>query len=262
MATPTDLAQTPKTKSPFNADEFLKFYLGPLILLISSIALILAAVLPLLDTTFRNIEEISKLQGDYDSLLSNRSNRQELSKVTNDQQATLALINKLIPQAQTAVVDFSENIRTKAQQNALKLNESKVGELVTVTNDATDTTASDPNAASLELVELPAEFSLTGKLASIRNFLSSLYSGNDFIIIKEMKLAQSISDDPNQDEKDKYKKPNSADWSMEIVLVKYQFRIKGSNAADALKTYYFSVPDSARANQDVVNFINQNYGSD
>jgi hypothetical protein len=258
-----DKAKEEKAKKGKQATaDVLRSYLLPLAMLFSSVIIIIVILLPVAEQALNNLNEVSKLQGQYKDQQSALAVRQKLSSETNLQLSTLSRINSLIPQSQTAVVNFSESVRNKATQNRLEVSDSVVGEIVTVNRSNRPTNAATAAAeANLELVELPAEFTMRGGFENIRKFLSDLYGGTDFIIIKKMELQQIVGQvDPNDPDGGRFNTGSSQNWSLSLVLVKYQFRVKGDGGEGALRTSYFNVPDTLRADPNVVNFINENYG--
>lgn len=252
-SSPTDLKTLMQPKDSKKAtDEMVRQYLLPLVFFIAALIMVFGLVLPQLDYTTSLINQIGELQTKYNDLIVKRNNLTALMQNTNTQKNTLEVVNKIAPQSQTAVVNFAEKIRTKASESNLTLSNTVTGEVVTVaTGDVGKTTG------SLELVELPAEFSLQGNFNDIRSFLGSLYAGDDFIIIKKMDLRKKAGANPNDAQ---FTRGFVENWTLNIILAKYQLRASG-NATDAeLQKSFFAVSESSKPQLDVINFIMKNYG--
>lgn len=239
--------------------EFFKFYLLPLTMLFASIFILIFIILPFAQGTRETLTNIGVTKEEYQRLEALKKKREVLQTETNQQEADLAKIDKLIPQSQTQVVDFSEKIRKASEANSLQLKESLVGEEVTGTQAQTVVETSE-DVKGLELVELPAKFTLTGRFDNIQKFLRSIFGGDDFIIIKNMELRKQFGTnvDPNG-QKETFSRENTNEWWMSLTLVKYQFRVGAGTTADDLRAAYFLVPETARADQQVLDFINENY---
>jgi len=256
----------PKLKANSSIFDIAKLYSWQIILTLISIVIILSVILPFAQQLTDYFGQISDYTSKYNTLVQQQQREQLLAAVTNAQEASLAKIDKLIPQSQTAVVSFSESISKKATDNGLTLTDSVVGEIVIVSQNSQS--ASKPsNNGGLQLVELPAEFKLTGQFSSIRSFLSKLFGGSDFIIIQKMDLQKSPapalvkSDSSNNiilKNQNIYSSSSVDNWSMTIDLVKYQFRATNGDLTK-LKNAYFQVPDNSRPSQAVLDFIDKNY---
>ncbi len=233
-------------------DQILKYYLAPLLLVALSIGIVIVVILPLLDGLFSNINAINETQSEYEDLDDKRQAIQSLSSVTNTQQEMLSKIHSIIPESQTEVANFSEKIRQKAQTNNVELMDSIVAENVTISTG-------QKKDIGLELVELPAEFTVSGRLDSIEQFLSSIYGSEDFIIIKKMDLQKQTNIDESTDETSRFSDTTSEDWIMSLILVKYQFRLQEGVDDESIDRVYFNVPEGMRPDQDVLDFISENY---
>jgi Tfp pilus assembly protein PilO len=252
-------AEAPKvkeeSKEPIVVGDFTKYFMLPLAMLVLSLILVFFVILPLVSALTGTLGDISKMRNEYNTLLEARNKREQLASSSNQQEADLAKINKLIPQSQTEVVDFSESIRKKAEQNSLNLQSSVVREAV-ITNP-NSITATPEGEKGLDLAELPADFTIGGKFDNIREFLGDIFGGDDFIIIKQMELRKQT---PEQDaNSQKFNTSGVDNWFMSITLVKYQFRLRSATTQADLQAAYFTVPESVKANQDVLDFINENY---
>lgn len=256
-------------KGASKATDILNYYLLPLGVFVVSLLLVIFVLLPQVGDVLTKLSEISTYTEDYNKLLENRQRRISLSTVTNDQKSVLGQINKLIPQSQTAVVDFSESVRTLATGNRLQVLESVAGEVVTVNTNITDDISSNTDT-KIELVELPAKFTMRGRFENVRKFLSDLYESGDFIIVKEMELRQVTQADTSASSQQGSNVNRSSlfqttlpenNWTIEVTLTKYQFRVSGETDADSLRSVYFNIPDGVRPATEVVDFIKRNYPS-
>jgi Tfp pilus assembly protein PilO len=251
-----DAAASGKAASePMAAGEFTKYYLLPMSMFFLSLILVFIVILPLVNSLTGTVGEINTIRDNYNTLLEAREKRELLAASSNQQEADLGKINKLIPQSQTEVVDFSETIRKKAESNDLELQSSIVREAV-ISNPGGATSAPE-GEKGLDLAELPADFTLGGKFDNIKKFLGDIFGGSDFIIIKQMELRKQVAEqDTNQQ---KFNTSGVDNWFMSITLVKYQFRLRSNTSQAELQAAFFAVPENARANQEVLDFINDNY---
>jgi hypothetical protein len=233
-------------------NQILKYYLAPLLLIAFSIGIVIVVILPLLDGLVSNIDAINQTQSQYEELDDKRQAIQSLSAVTNTQQEMLTKIHSIIPESQTEVANFSEKIRQKAEANRVEMLDSIVAEQVTISTG-------QKKDIGLELVELPAEFTVSGRLEGIEQFLSSIYGSEDFIIIKKMDLQKQTGIDESTDEATRFSDRTSDEWIMSLILVKYQFRLQEGVDDESIDQVYFNVPEATRPDQDVLDFINENY---
>jgi Tfp pilus assembly protein PilO len=229
-------------------------YVLPAAVYVISIVLIIGLVLPILNSIVSNYQQAATLEQDYLKLADKKSKIENLKSITNTQKQVIGIIDKIIPLSQTAVVDFSEQIKQKAKTNSLILTTTTVRETVTIDQVALGTDKSTDTR--LELVELPAEFTISGDFENIKKFLTDLYKGNDFIIIKKMELQKVIGNENDS----RFSQASTNQWSMSIILTKYQFRLSGNRSEEELQNTYFGVSESTRPDQAVVDFILKNYG--
>jgi len=240
------------TQNSKASHDFAQLYLIPMLLLIFGVILVFIVLMPQVDTMAQKFTVLQTEQQDYDALLAKKNSRLELLSLTTTQQATLTKINAIIPQSQTDVVGFTERIRAMVSENNLTLSDIKSGEQVTVKTAVN--TAGTTSDANLELVEVPAEFQIEGELQNIRKFLGTLYGGQEFIVIKKMELSKKVDDvDVN------FSTLQTTQWSINLTLTKFQFRIGKNGTAAALQKSYFNVDETSRANKEIVDFINENY---
>ncbi len=235
--------------------ELMRLYILPFGGFVVALLIVIFAIIPLLNETFAGIEEINRLRTRHQELIGERNNRVSMQAGLPRQEAVLNKIREVIPQSQTAVADFSERISALAAQNNVRLQNSNVGESVRVNTGAA---TGSVEIANLELVELPAEFSVTGELNSIIEFLSSIYNAGDFIVIRNMDLQKSVRSSSSSSDA-RFSTQATDNWNMSMTLTKFQFRVSGSQAEEALSDVYFGVPDSSRPNQQVINFVEENY---
>ncbi|MFW5702464.1 MAG: hypothetical protein ACOCXP_00675 [Candidatus Dojkabacteria bacterium] len=237
-------------------EKFLKLYGVPIATLAFSVIVIIFFTLPQVNGISSTLSLISEQQDEYERLGTIRESRLRLADLTNQQQADLAKIDSIIPQQQTEVVDFSEDIRRLAEQNRLNLTDSVVGEVVTANSQSPVQNPLPDAPAGLELVELPADFSLSGDFSNIQSFLSDIFGAEDFIIVKEMELIKRAQGDSEGSE---FSLEQTDSWNMDITLAKYQFRLGANTTEENVTQTYFRVPESQRPDQQVLDFMNENY---
>lgn len=242
-----------KEKQIKGAEQLVKYYLLPLVMAVSSLVIFLLWIIPTIQAVLDNIGQIQTQEENFNKLKVRRQQIQDLQAISNDQVALLELVNKIIPQSQTAVVGFTEKIRETAASNKVDVTDSITGEVVSVTN------ADAAQQNGLELVELPADFSANGTLANIRSFLTALYNNDDFIIIKSMELQRLGSNIGTGSNENLFNPEEVGDWTIKLTLVKYQLRTPSGLSEADIKRSFFSVPETARPQQSVLDFIKQNY---
>ncbi len=243
-----------------------KYYLAPLLMAVASLLIFGVFIVPNAEQFINSINKIQELQTEYDKNLETKARRERLQSSTNDQLGKLDIINAIIPQAQTAVVGFTEKIKQKARENNVTIGATVTGEIVQVSTANSGTragtgagagnVASQNQSKGLELVELPADFTAQGTLASVRSFLSSIYNGDDFIIIKSMELQKASA---TGSQLGAVYSRDEGNWTMELTLTKYQLRVPvGVSDAD-IRLSYFEIADTSKPQQAVLDFIQKNY---
>lgn len=238
---------------PKTSEELLKYFLGPIIMLIFAVVIIFVAVLPQLDQISQSIQEISEFQAEYDELKQKEQRLQSLVEQQQEQQQLLDLVERIIPQSRTQVVEFGEEIKQKIEGNNLILRDSVIRETIVV-----DATEDSENSVRIELVQLPSEFTIEGEFDDIRRFFGDLYADDDFITIENMDLTKKLGASASNNSV-QFSTDNVDVWSMPLTLTKYQFRVRGLEDDAQLESYYFNVSENVRPDQEVLDFIQERY---
>lgn len=262
-------AKKKKQESNKSLEDLLRFYIGPIVMLVVSLGLVFGLILPLGQDILTGIGEINELQEEFSDLENQLDQRQSLANITNEQQQQIALIDRLIPTSNTEVVDFSQDIRRVAAVNQLTLDAANLRETRVVKSAAlqqgnvsidltTDTTAED--IVSLDLIQIPADFSLQGGFDQIQSFLESFYGGDEFIIVSTLDLSKSGRPSFELTGEQSEAALSLGDWNVEVVLAKYQFRLSsGATVADTNAYYFSQAPDGSLPNGEVITFLQENY---
>lgn len=240
-----------KSKDPVTIREYFRLYLAPAMLFIGSLLIVFYVLLPIAQDISAGMDNISVLQQQYQTQSDLKKTREKLASETNQQELALVKISSLIPETQTAVTQFRQQVGERSQNSQLQITESVFGEVVVLSTTGRGNT----QPSGLELIEIPAEFTINGKLNNIRRFLSGLYGSNDFIIIKKMELQKQITQTTDA----QFSSVTTDNWTMNIVLTKYQFKLAPGVDETKIKQYYFSIPDTVRANKEVLEFIDKTY---
>lgn len=212
--------------------SYLKFYALPFFSGGIFAMIILFAVLPSLQKTFRTLDEIDDLR-EQDTALQTRIERLETLQASASQiRVIVDRINTIVPTGQSDVVAFRERVVTSSTEESLDLDKLSSGETLLAADAQT--------VPNFNIIQIPSLFSLNGEFQSFRRFLNNLYSGDDFFIVNEMTLSFA----PTEAEPDL--------WIGKFELIKYQFF--ADEEFDATATYT-GVDDNAEPNAEVVNFL-------
>ena len=143
------------------------------------------AVYPSVTTLFDNFSKVDELKLNSEKKQERISKLEALREGSGKTQEYLSYINRIAPIEKTRVTDFQGSISKISQQNNLEIKSARGGEEIIQEENSTDT--------STLLVEVPMHFSITGPFQNLKNFLSDIYKGDDFIIIEEMELSKEAS---------------------------------------------------------------------
>jgi len=226
-----------------------RFYFFPIFILAVFLLVGIFAVYPSVTTLFDNFSKVDELKLNSEKKQERISKLEALREGSGKTQEYLSYINRIAPIEKTRVTDFQGSISKISQQNNLEIKSARGGEEIIQEENSTDT--------STLLVEVPMHFSITGPFQNLKNFLSDIYKGDDFIIIEEMELS---------------KEDSSSDWTMQITLVKYQFisqeKIPDESGVDPGSSGD-QLPEEANPeevnledfipNQDVLKFLDEKY---
>lgn len=214
----------------------IKFYYGPLIVLLVFFLIIRFGVYGAITNTFGDISEIDKIKTDVKRQTETIKTLESIRQKSSNTKNYLYNINKIAPIEQTNVSNYQTGIRNIALLNALIVKEAMSGEEILAQDEGTE--------SNIQLVQVPTTFRLEGSFDSLKKFLADIYNGEDFIIIEEMSFNKDASSDK---------------WSMEIVFVKYQFIENIKESDTSFYDEYVLVSENLRPNEYVIDFLDQKY---
>lgn len=214
--------------------KYLRLYVIPIFAIVTFLGILLFLTIPKINEIFSNLETIST---NNETITTNNAKLDYLNSLTGQYNSIvndLSVIDGIAPLGSTEVVKFRDRITDLITSNNIKIISQRLSEANTESG-VQDTEDVSP----IILQEVPFIFTILGSYGNIVNFIQSLNSVEDFIVIKEMRFTSS-SEDPN------------GDWQMEINIVKYQFNT--SNGTD-LRQLYINIPVEAQLNELIRKYI-------
>jgi len=229
----------PKNKGR-NMDDYmrlLKFYYLPVFVLAIFFAVMMFGLIPSLGSLYDNYAKRNSLKKEVDRHEETIAGLLQLKNDSNQTNEYLQSVNKIAPVEQTTVTDFQESIKALATANSIATLQANTRELIFTQDGGQEVTTN-----YLQLIEVPSEFVFSGNFQNIKQFLGKLYEQDEFIVIEEMSFSKA---------------KDSSDWQLNIILNKYQFSVNEN--ATSTSPSYLSVPETAKPNQEVIDFINDKY---
>ena len=215
--------------------DFIKFYALPIFSAMIFLGVVFFTIIPSIRYIFDSIDEIDALKNEDQTMNSRIERLIALQQENADQVQLINRINSIVPTGKSEVVAFRERIATTGLQQSLLLEESKSGETILEPESVTVETAEGFN-----LIEIPSEFNMRGEFINFRNFLNSLYIGDDFFIVEEMSLnASSAEGEENI-------------WFGTFNLTKYQFF---ADENFDLETTFAGVDEFEEPDPTAINFL-------
>jgi Tfp pilus assembly protein PilO len=219
-----------------NSFKFIKLYVIPIFAVSVFLGVLFFLTIPKINEIFSGIDQVSSNNSKVLENSTKLSNLDILTQQYNTIVENLGVIDGIAPLGSTEVVKFRDRITGLIQQNSLEIINQRLSEA----NTEADTQITD-NVSPIILQEVPFIFTVNGSYSNIVEFIRSLSTVEDFIVIKEMEL--NSTDTNNQ----------SANWQLKINIVKYQFNTESS--AD-LRQLYINVPIDAELNDLIKQYIN------
>lgn len=224
--------------------NLLRVYILPLIVVgIFLVVLVLGAFPSLRDVLDGNNE-----RGTLQKELENKQDRlQDLKELANDSTKTslyLESINLIAPVENTNVTQFQTDIKKIATDNDLEVTSARAGERIVAVSENDEDVSSSESSGSLQLVEVPSQFTLEGGFVDVKSFLTDIYDFDSFIIIEQMDFSRDIDDTDR--------------WTVDLVLTKYQFNEPTQGEVEFYASY-LAVPERAQPEEIVIKFLDEQY---
>lgn len=228
----------PFAKKTYDYKKLAKFYFVPIISVVIFLALLVFTIIPNVNYMIDGLEKGKQLRAESEDL-DNRINSLSSMQAQDEQnRQILNKINQIIPSEQSEVVRFRQKVAGVGTGKGLSVDSLKAGEVI-VDENGRNIVSSTTN---FQLIEIPSKFAFTGSFNGFRELFKDLYSGDDFFVISKMDL--------------NIVNLNSGlgSWEGSFDLTKYQF-YEGEENMD-----YSEVSDTTPVNQEVLKFIEENFG--
>lgn len=216
--------------------KLLRFYIFPIISIIIFLIIFVFTIIPNVKYMINGLEEGQDLKEESEALDRRIAQLKTLKSREVENQQILDKVNVIIPSEQSEVVKFRQKVAQLAMSKGLAVESLQAGENIIDEED------SIIDGAGNQLIEIPSKFSFSGDFNSFRELFLTLYEGEDFFIITNMDLDRNNFG------------ANAGNWKGQFDLTKYQFSLRQS------EDEYINIPESQTVNQQVINFIEQNFG--
>lgn len=216
----------------------LMFYITPIVGLLAFVGILFYGILPTYMKMSEKISVIDSLKSEI-VVLDERIRKLEIIESNiNELDNVINKINEIVPEGDTQVARFAENIEITSYNTENLLSSLSTGELVL---------ASERDVESkLKINKIPTSFSIMSNgidgIDGIRSFFTELYKGRDFFIVEKMDLTLSQG--------------GTVSWQGEISLTKYQFNFeKGYTKQDV----YGNITENDQPEKVVVDFLKSKF---
>lgn len=223
-------------KNARNYKKLFRFYFLPIISISIFIIILVFTIIPNVNYMIDGLKEGQELKRESEELDQRIALLKTLQTRDAENQQILTKVNQIIPSEQSEVVKFRQKVAGLAVSEGLNVESLQAGENII---DEEDAQLEDKNN---QLIEIPSKFSFAGDFDAFRRLFIKLYEGEDFFIITNMDL------DVNR-----FGQASGA-WKGQFDLTKYQFSERQS------EDDYMNVSEKQPVNQNVINFIEQNFG--
>lgn len=231
----------PKKQSFFKKNsKTIKLFIIPILAFIAFLSILVILVIPKLQEVFENSNQISTLNSEVADYNTQLSVLDDLYQRNSELYNQLALIDSITPTGDTKIVEYRDRVKALAEENNLTVISEQLSEVV---DASLPETAETQVVSTLGLQEVPAIFQFNGSLNDMLEFLKSLDTLPDFVVVKEFEF--TLSDKSNIFDF------RNEEWALRIQLVKYQFK----DTDEELTLYYQNIPASATINQEVKNYL-------
>ncbi|GAB4284884.1 MAG: hypothetical protein Kow0081_2350 [Candidatus Dojkabacteria bacterium] len=221
--------ETKKKKKNFS--ELLRIYYLPLIAIVGFFLILFLLVIPKLGEIFDSLDKINDLNVEISEKNSLFNKLQTLANNISELQSQLLSLNALAPSSQTEVVAFNSKIESLASIN----------NVVILTSNFVEIIPEDDSSNGLKLKEISNTFKILGPKQNVLNFVNSISTINDFIIINQMDFSPQRETEFN------------ADWILDIQIIKFQFTEVGEESL--IQEQYRSIPVDAIPSRKVMEYI-------
>lgn len=212
--------------------KYIRLYVIPLFAIVFFISILVLLTIPKIGEILSGLDTIST---NNNKIAENNQKFAQLDSLTgqyNSIAQKLAIIDDIAPLGNTEVVNFRDRVSNLMVSNGLSIINQRLSEANTET---------DEESSPILLQEVPFIFSVEGSYQNIVNFIQSLNTVEDFIVVKEMKLSAK----------------DTTIWELNINIVKYQFNT--TNDIN-LRNMFINVPIDAKLNELIEGYINIRQG--
>lgn len=250
----SELSAESGSQKEFSFSESIKdlmFYILPIISFLVFLSVILFAVVPNLNMTLADLDELDKLAQEDVRLRTRIKNIQGLEQKKSTYKEIITKIDSIVPVGKTEVVKFTTRISETINDNGLESSDIKTGEeeYIRLGDIFKEEEIPVDSKSVLGVRQIPIEFSVKGSFSDIRNFFEELYKGQDFFVVEKMEL--SIQQEAVLNEQNV--------WVGDIVLVKYQF-VPPKDFSPELA--YGNITEENELDSDVIEFLNKKFVED
>lgn len=237
----------PKKESFFQKNsKFIKIFIVPIFSFLLFLGILFLLLIPQLQSVVSNANEISDKNEEIAEKNDQLDTLDALFARTSELSNQLSEINSITSPGDTKIVQYRDRVTDLAIENNLTILSEQLSEIVQASLPTADTTAVN----NLSLQEVPAIFEMSGSLEDMTAFLEALDTLPDFVVVKEFEF--SLSDETTVDDF------RTAQWSLEIQLVKYQFQ----EAGEEQLVLFQNVAPSAVINPEVESYLNSRQQTD
>lgn len=202
--------------------KIIRIYIVPIITLVFFVGIVVFLIIPKISEIF---DGLGKIRSDNEQISVINTSDTELAQLEqrkDEIQADLANLNTIASGGTTRVVEFRDKIAGILTSFDLVIENQNISESSFINTDVGD---------SVILIEIPFNFAVTGTLDSTKAFINRLSSIEDFAIVKELDI----------------KKGDGDLWTMNIILIKYQFGVNPEvNDLYLNVDIHSTVPDNIR----------------
>lgn len=215
--------------------KYIKLYVIPIAAVAFFVGILFFLTIPKINEIFAGLDSISQNNSKIAENNNTLSILDNLTSQYNTIVQNLSVIDDIAPLGSTEVVKFRDRITDQILSNNITISSQRLSEATTET-ESQDIEDISP----IILQEVPFIFTISGSYDNVVNFIKSLNSVEDFIVIKEMEFTASNAANPQ------------GDWQLKINIVKYQFN---TEAGSDLRKLFINVPIEAQLNSLIQQYI-------
>lgn len=226
----------PFIKASYKYKNIFKFYFLPIFSVVIFFLIMIFAIVPNITYMRDQLQIVRALRDESNEYDRRISALNELKKDAESYKSLLEKVNSLVPSEQSEVVKFRQRVAQNGQDNRLIVENQKTGEILVDDSNVVEKTT------NFQLIEIPSNFLFKGEFNSLREFLRTMYEGDDFFVISSMDLDIEVI------------RNVGSIWMGDFDLIKYQF------SEDSQTSRYEEVSEFEPINQEVVKFMGDNFG--